>query len=190
MAFRADTPPVSQPLPDPSVSTLRPLASILLLGGAEEVGDEPKGDGTKRKRRRRRRKGGADRGGEATTSAASTEGSSPESEDVQPEPPKATPDLLASLLTPSPRPRIGAAPKVAEAAVVEAPKPKRTPRAKVSSTPEPMAEAVAPAKRKAAPKAKAPAKAPVKKEKTEKTEKTAEAIPKVKATRAKKAKAE
>jgi len=164
--------------------------------GVEEASDEAKGDGTKRKRRRRRRKGGADRG-EATTSAAPIAGSKPLTEDVQPEPPKATPDLLASLLTPSPRPRIGAAPRAVEPVVAEAPKPKRTPRAKVSSAsepavalipaPEPTPEMVATAKKKAAPKAKAPAKAAVKKEKAEKP---ADAAPKPKATRAKKAKAE
>jgi len=164
--------------------------------GAEEAGDEPKGDGTKRKRRRRRRKGGADRG-EGITSSSPAEESGVAVSEPMPEPPKATADLVASLLTPSPRPRIGAAPKAAEPAVPEALKPKRTPRAKVSSAPEPAAaptpapeptpEPVAPVKKKAAPKAKAVAKPTVKKEKAEKP---AEAAPKAKATRAKKVKAE
>jgi ribonuclease E len=155
--------------------------------GAEESGDEPKGEGAKRKRRRRRRKGGAERNGEAAVQDA--EGGESAPEEAQPEPPKATPDLVASLLTPSPRPRIGAA-----APAVELPKPKRTPRAKVTSAPEaiPAPEPVTapaavepepPAKKKAAPKAKAPAK-------KAKAEGPAEAAPKAKATRAKKAKAE
>ena len=168
--------------------------------GAEEAGDEAKGDGTKRKRRRRRRKGGADRG-EVSTQASNGGEAADES---QPEPPKVTADLVASLLTPSPRPRIGAAtPPVAEPA-----KQKRTPRAKVTSVPEPPPSAApepvaapvatpeAPAKKKAAPKAKA-AKAPAKKAKAEpaqpepvKTKKAAEPAAKVKVTRAKKTKPE
>jgi ribonuclease E len=166
--------------------------------GAEESGDEPKGDGAKRKRRRRRRKGGADRGGEATGQAAAS--GETDGYEAQPEPPKATPDLVASLLTPSPRPRIGAAAPVAP----EPTRQKRTPRAKVTSTPEPspavtpepMVAPEAPAKKKAAPKARVD-KAPVKKAKPEKpakpeskVEKLAEAEPKPKVTRAKKAKAE
>ena len=168
--------------------------------GTEEVGDEPKGDGTKRKRRRRRRKGGAERGdatGQAGASGDRTDSASqPES---QPEPPKATPGLVASLLTPSPRPRIGA-PAAAAPAVVEPGKPKRTPRAKVSAAPAPVVAPdpvpVAPAKPKAAPKAKA-VKSPAKK-----SLKTVAAAPvavaevkaaapvKPKVTRAKKVKAE
>ncbi|HCZ33307.1 MAG TPA: hypothetical protein DHV93_07530 [Holophagaceae bacterium] len=161
--------------------------------GAEASGDEPKGEGAKRKRRRRRRKGGAERNGEAGTASTEDRGEPGVrkvfQDEAQPEPPKATADLVASLLTPSPRPRIGAAP----AAVAEAPaKPKRTPRAKVVSAPEPAAPLVseplaeAPAKKKAAPKAKA-AKAPAKKAVVEKP---AEETPKPKATRTKKAKAE
>ena len=176
---------------------------------AEESGDEPKGDGTKRKRRRRRRKGGADRPGETATQTAPTEEQTgrPSRSEAQPEPPKATPGLVASLLTPSPRPRIGGA--AASVTVVEPPKPKRTPRAKVAaipelvSAPEPVIETPAKPKAtsKAAPKDKA-AKAPAKKAaKGDKAtpgpgvsikpaeDKTAE-TPKPKATRAKKAKAE
>jgi ribonuclease E len=164
--------------------------------GAEESGDEPKGDGTKRKRRRRRRKGGPDRAGETTTqagpSAEPTE-RAPRAES-QPEPPKATPGLVASLLTPSPRPKIGAPASAAAPAAAEAAKPKRTPRAKVATVPDPTPAAVSvpvtapavPAKKKAAPKAKV-AKGPVKKDKAEKP---VEEAPKPKATRAKKPKAE
>lgn len=167
--------------------------------GLEESGDEPKGDGAKRKRRRRRRKGGPDRAGETTAqagpSAERTE-RAPRAES-QPEPPKATPGLVASLLTPSPRPKIGApasAAAPASPAAAESAKPKRTPRAKVASVPEPAPPAVpapvtapgVPAKKKAAPKAKA-AKEPVKKAKAEKP---VEEAPKPKATRAKKPKAE
>ncbi|BDU69435.1 ribonuclease E [Geothrix oryzae] len=168
--------------------------------GTEESGDEPKGEGAKRKRRRRRRKGGAERNGEGTTPVETREDRSEPA--PQPEPPKVTADLVASLLTPSPRPRIGAAARAV--AAPEAPvdpvkdlaKPKRTPRAKVTSAPEPAAAptpvsepavtAEVPAKKKAAPKAKAP-KAPAKK--ADKAE-TAEEKPKPKTTRAKKAKAE
>ena len=164
--------------------------------GAEESGDEPKGDGTKRKRRRRRRKGGPDRAGETPTqagpSAEQTERSA--RAESQPEPPKATPGLVASLLTPSPRPKIGAPASAAAPAAAESAKPKRTPRAKVATAPEPPPPAVpapvtasaVPAKKKAAPKAKA-AKEPVKKDKAEKP---VEKAPKPKAIRAKKPKAE
>ena len=173
--------------------------------GAEEAGDEPKGDGTKRKRRRRRRKGGAERGGETPGQplASEAQAEADRQPEAQPEPPKATPGLIASLLTPSPRPRIGAAPATPSPAVAEPAKPKRTPRAKVSAvaaTPEPVpaAEPVleTPVKPKAAPKAKA-AKAPVKKAtkpaveapvETVATKVLAPAKPKV--TRAKKAKVE
>lgn len=128
--------------------------------GAEEAGDEPKGDGTKRKRRRRRRKGGVERGVELTAQA----GVSGEQEEAssrpepQPEPPRATPGLVASLLTPSPRPRIGAAPSTPAPATEEPARPKRTPRTKVAPRPEPEAGAEsvseAPTKTKAAPKVK------------------------------------
>ncbi|HJV47936.1 MAG TPA: ribonuclease E/G [Geothrix sp.] len=183
--------------------------------GAEESGDEPKGEGAKRKRRRRRRKGGADRGGEAPTQGAPSEEHAEARPAVprpvveaQPEPPKVTPDLVASLLTPSPRPKIGQGTGQAAAAVVpaveEAPKPKRTPRAKVSSAAEPAAAPVveapkvaepvsepeAPAKKKAAPKAKVAKepKAPAKKAKAEPA--AEEAVPKRKVGRPKKVKAE
>ncbi|MBI1752262.1 MAG: ribonuclease E/G [Acidobacteria bacterium] len=180
--------------------------------GAEEGGEDAKGDGAKRKRRRRRRKGGADRGAETQIQAGSPETRpepAPRAFEPQPEPPKATPDLVASLLTPNPRPRFGQAPaapapaSVAVPAAEEAPKPKRTPRAKVASTvastaeaaPAPQAEPVAeapmveaPGKKKAAPKAKAPKAPAAKKAKTEKP--ASEEAPKPKATRAKKAKAE
>ncbi|WLT33406.1 Rne/Rng family ribonuclease [Geothrix sp. PMB-07] len=168
--------------------------------GAEEAGEDVKGEGAKRKRRRRRRKGGADRGAEAQVQ---TGGLEPRPEpnqravESQPEPPKATPDLVASLLTPNPRPKFGQA--QAAPAVEEVSKPKRTPRAKVASAPEaapapqvaavveaPVAEA--PEKKKAAPKAKAPKTPAVKKAKAEKP--APEEAPKVKATRAKKAKVE
>jgi len=162
---------------------------------SEEGGDEAKGDGTKRKRRRRRRKGGADRGGEATTQVTPAEapGRSELQPEPQPEPPKATPGLVASLLAPSPRPKIGSAPSAP--AAPEAPKPKRTPRAKVAAktepapvaapveVPAPAAEPAMPVKKKAVAKAKAPAK-------KEKAEKPAAEAPKPKTPRAKKAKAE
>jgi len=169
--------------------------------GSEAGGEEAKGEGAKRKRRRRRRKGGAERNGEATVTS-SDESAEPAARpklqhEAQPEPPKATADLVASLLTPSPRPRIGAAaPSVPPVAAPG--KPKRTPRAKVASVPEPAATpapeapaapepvAEAPAKKKAAPKAKAKAAA--------KTEAVAKAVPKPapkpKTPRAKKPKAE
>jgi ribonuclease E len=185
--------------------------------GSEAGGDEAKGEGAKRKRRRRRRKGGAERNGEAPVASEMSEESAGQAEsrprakaesrpqakpeakpetqfEPLPEPPKATADLVASLLTPSPRPKIGGAP--APAAPKPAPaKPKRTPRAKVAAAPEPSAAAApepvatsapepaaeAPAKKKAAPKAKA---------KAAKTDETPEAAPKPKATRAKKPKAE
>ena len=166
--------------------------------GPETSDDDAKGEGVKRKRRRRRRKSGAERNGEGTAAPSEEHAESasrPEPQDeMLPEPPKATPGLVASLLTPSPRPRIGAAPAAVASAHAEPAKPKRTPRAKVTSTLEPAAvptfEPVAllepmteaPAK-KAAPKAKA-AKATVKKD--DKAEET----PKPKASRAKKPKAE
>ncbi len=162
---------------------------------SEDSADEAKGDGTKRKRRRRRRKGGADRA-EGATQATGAE-SSEFQDDSQPEPPTFSADLVASLLTPSPRPRIGAA-AVAAPAEPAPGKPRRTPRAKVASTPEPAPvaapEPVAvplpvpvaekPLKKKAAPKVKVP---PAKKPKAEAP--VAEA-PKPKATRVKKPKAE
>lgn len=177
--------------------------------GADAEGGETKGDGAKRKRRRRRRKGGAERNGEAMAApsevadepAPRSEGrrsqARPEPQpepEAMPEPPKATADLVASLLTPSPRPKIGAtAPAAAEPAAAPA-KPKRTPRAKVASAPvseaapapEPAAEA--PAKKKAAPKAKAPAAKAASKTAAKTGEDAAPAKPK--ATRAKKPKAE
>ncbi|HEX9082890.1 MAG TPA: hypothetical protein VF768_11460, partial [Holophagaceae bacterium] len=99
---------------------------------------EPKENG-KRKRRRRRRKGGAERGGEGLVEASAEATSIPESRpEPLPEPPKVTPDLVASLTTPSPRPRLTAAPPPAPASEpVPAAKPKRTPRAKVSLAAEP-----------------------------------------------------
>ena len=164
----------------------------------EDSADEPKGDGTKRKRRRRRRKGGADRP-EGTTQVAGSEGSEFQ-DDAQPEPPTFSADLVASLLTPSPRPRIGAAPVAAPVAEPAPGKPRRTPRAKVATTPEPAPVAVPepvaapapvpepvagkPLKKKAAPKAKVPA------AKKPKTEAPAAEAPKPKATRVKKPKAE
>ncbi|WP_243286133.1 Rne/Rng family ribonuclease [Geothrix terrae] len=173
--------------------------------GTDAEGGESKGEGAKRKRRRRRRKGGAERNGEATVmpTADSTEPASrPEpSYEAQPEPPKATADLVASLLTPSPRPKIGGAAPAAHEPEAVPTKPKRTPRAKVAAVPEPASAvapapepvqaaepaAEAPAKKKAAPKAKAVAKiAPKAAAKAE--EAPAAAKPKV--TRAKKPKAE
>jgi ribonuclease E len=108
---------------------------------AEEPGDEAKGDGAKRKRRRRRRKPGADRGAEAAVESAPPEDRSSLAlqTEVQPEPPLATADLVASLLSPSPRPRIGRPAEVPAALPPELPKPKRTPRAKLASPPEPAA---------------------------------------------------
>jgi ribonuclease E len=174
--------------------------------GSEAGGDDAKGEGAKRKRRRRRRKGGAERNGEPTT-ASSDESTEPTRRpepqyDAQPEPPKATADLVASLLTPSPRPKFGAAARVVAEPPAAPAKPKRTPRAKVASTPEaampsapeppaaPEPVTEVPAKKKAAPKTKAKAAA--------KTEGTAEAAPKPtvkpavkpKTPRAKKPKAE
>ena len=165
-------------------------------GGEESADsvDEAKGEGAKRKRRRRRRKGGADRaeGSTQTTGAEAND----QQDDSQPVPPAFSADMVASLLTPSPRPRIGAAP--APAAEPTPGKPRRTPRAKVAATPEPAPvaapEPVAapvpepavekPLKKKAAPKAKpAAAKKP-------KAEAPVEAAPKPKATRVKKPKAE
>ncbi len=165
-------------------------------GGEESADstDEPKGEGAKRKRRRRRRKGGADRA-EGSTQTPGADASDLQ-DDSQPEPPTFSADMVASLLTPSPRPRIGAAP--APAAEPAPGKPRRTPRAKVAVTPEPAPVAepepvVAPApepalekplKKKAAPKAKpAAAKKP-------KAEAPIEDAPKPKATRVKKPKAE
>lgn len=185
--------------------------------GADEGGEDAKGDGAKRKRRRRRRKGGADRGAEGQVQNQAHAGAqeprpepAPRAFEAQPEPPKATPDLVASLLTPNPRPKFGqAAPASVPAPTVEeAPKPKRTPRAKVASTPEatPAAPAAptpevttaaasteeAPGKKKAAAKAPKAVKAPkapaAKKAKAEKP--VSEEAPKPKATRVKKAKAE
>ena len=172
--------------------------------GAEEAGDETKGEGAKRKRRRRRRKTGAERGSEAATQALPSEDraeSAPRIE-AQPEPPKATPGLVASLLTPNPRPRFGSTAPAAVVDPVVAPgKQKRTPRAKVTSAPEPAAlpapTLVAvlestpekPAKKLATPKAKV-AKAPVKKAKAAKVAGEAAPSAKPKVPRAKKTKAE
>jgi ribonuclease E len=178
--------------------------------GAEEANDDAKGDGTKRKRRRRRRKGGADRGGDASTQVAGSESRSEgahRSAETQPEPPKATPGLVASLLTPNPRPKFGQAAPAVVPVVDDASKPKRTPRAKVSSTPEvtpapvappviavaPVVVAEVPAKKKPGPKPKAAKEikesaAPAKKEKAEKP--VVEEAPKRKVGRPKKVKAE
>jgi ribonuclease E len=154
--------------------------------GSEAGGEEGKGEGAKRKRRRRRRKGGAERSGEAVAvlsegTAEPTPGSEGQYE-AQPEPPKATADLVASLLTPSPRPKFGAGARAVSEPPAAPAKPKRTPRAKVASSPEaamppapepPVAPAPvmeAPAKKKAAPKTKAKA--------AVKTEDAPEAAPK------------
>ncbi len=163
---------------------------------AEEEGAEDEvesKEGGKRKRRRRRRKPGADRvlegGSESPVETASGSevpaGSQPE---IQPEPPKLSADLLASLAIPSARPRLAAAPAaVAESAPS---KPKRTPRPKVAVVPEPEVVSVAPAP--------VPAEAPVKAakprgrvRKVEAAEPAAE-VPatKPKTARAKKSKAE
>jgi ribonuclease E len=132
--------------------------------GAESASGEEdgKGDGPKRKRRRRRRKGGSERGGEATGAGESTDQgkAQPASRamvsDNQAEPPKFSPDLAASS---SPRPRLGVA-----SAPEEAPKQKRTPRAKVTSVepsiaPTPVVPPPAPEapKTKRGPKPKAAA---------------------------------
>lgn len=122
----------------------------------------------------------------------------PEPESM-PEPPKATADLVASLLTPSPRPKIGGAAPAAAKSVAAPSKPKRTPRAKVAPAPEPVTEPVlevapapeplaeAPAKKKAAPKSKVPV---VKAASKPPAETEGDAAAKPKATRAKKPKAE
>ncbi|WP_306592065.1 Rne/Rng family ribonuclease [Geothrix sp. 21YS21S-4] len=171
--------------------------------GAEESADDAKGEGAKRKRRRRRRKGGADRAEAPVHAAESTApaepraaGSTERSQPAEPfaEPPQVTADLVASLLTPSRRPRIGAvAPPPVEAAAAPA-KPKRTPRAKVALTSEPAPAAVeAPAPAEAAtpePKKKAAAKPKAPTKKTAKAEPAVEPLSKPKAPRAKKAKAE
>jgi ribonuclease E len=165
---------------------------------AEASGDDAKGEGAKRKRRRRRRKPGSERNGEgsSTLEAGSTEASEPKRQpepEAAPEPPRLTADMVAGLLTPSPRPKLGAA---VPAPSEEAPKPKRTPRAKVPAAPEPAplvppaAPAPAPeapvvAKKKPGPKPKA-SKAPAKEAKAE----TEAVAPKAKTPRAKKAKAE
>jgi len=182
--------------------------------GTEAGGDDAKGEGAKRKRRRRRRKGGAERSGEAQVAPSEvseepaqrleprpqakpqtqTQAKPQTQPEPMPEPPKATADLVASLLTPSPRPKIGGAAAAPVATEPVAAKPKRTPRAKVTSAPEPAAPALPepvaipaqapepPAKKKAAPKTKAKAAA--------KVEEVPEAAPKPKTTRAKKPKAE
>ena len=104
----------------------------------ESAGEDAKGDGAKRKRRRRRRKGGAERPeGLASGATEDVRDAAPASD---PEPPKVTADLVASLLTPTRRPRIGGSspePVAAAAPAVPEPgKPKRTPRAKVAASPE------------------------------------------------------
>jgi len=168
--------------------------------GTEESSDEAKGDGTKRKRRRRRRKGGADKGAETSpeTSSSEDEAGLDAEPELQPEPPRATPDLVASLLTPSPRPRIGAPAQEVVPASVQAPKPRRTPRAKVTSLPEPAAvapsvappdpaaEPTAPGKKRA-PRAKA-SKAASDESEAPKAPKAAKAAAGSKVTRAKKTK--
>jgi len=167
--------------------------------GLEEAGDEAKGDGTKRKRRRRRRKGGADKVAEASMEAATSEDRPTESQaEVQPEPPRATPGLVASLLTPSPRPRIGGPAPVVAPMPPQLSKPKRTPRAKVASIPEPALappsvalmepapEPTASGKKKPALRPKASKDASDK----DKAKKPVKEASEPKATRAKKAKAE
>ncbi|GLH69069.1 ribonuclease E [Geothrix rubra] len=127
--------------------------------GEEENGDdaEAKGEGGKRKRRRRRRKGGSDRAeAPGNGNGAQDATPSPDASEPLPEPPKATPDLVASLLTPSPRPRLGAAPAPAAEAVPG--KPKRTPRAKVAVA-EPAPAKAEPVPEPAAPAVEKPAKA-------------------------------
>ena len=134
---------------------------------AAEAGEEAKGDGVKRKRRRRRRKGAGERSeGQEAGSGASQSSDTQDAYEAQPEPPRLSADLVASLLTPSPRPRIGAAPA---APVAEVPKPRRTPRAKVSTPvetappapPAPAPAPEAPARKKPGPKPKAKAAAAV-----------------------------
>ena len=94
---------------------------------ASEVA-ETKEEGAKRKRRRRRRKGGAEKPAESQAAGASSvDAAEPQAEEL-PEPPRVTPDLVASLLTPSPRPKLSAKAVPAEEAAPA--KQKRTPRAK------------------------------------------------------------
>lgn len=151
---------------------------------------EAKGENSKRKRRRRRRKGSSDRAAEVPVreggdDAAEVPAVEPE---PLPEPPKVTADLVASLVTPSPRPKLGAAPPAEAPAPV---KPKRTPRAKVVTAVEaPASEAAATPQPTAQEEAK-PAKGRGRARKTAVVPETpAEAgseAPKAKATRAKKA---
>jgi ribonuclease E len=94
-------------------------------------------EGGKRKRRRRRRKSGADRGAEGAHELPVNGSASEAQPEPLPEPPKATPDLVASLVTPSPRPRLGAAPAPASEPAPAPAKPKRTPRPKVAEPTEP-----------------------------------------------------
>ncbi|MCX6548627.1 MAG: ribonuclease E/G, partial [Acidobacteria bacterium] len=176
---------------------------------AAEAGEEAKGDGVKRKRRRRRRKGAGERSeGQEAGSGASQSSDTQDAYEAQPEPPRLSADLVASLLTPSPRPRIGAAPA---APVAEVPKPRRTPRAKVSTPvetappapPAPAPAPEAPARKKPGPKPKPKAAAAVEtapkvtKVKAEKPAAKApkapvakKAAPAAKAPKAKKAKSE
>ncbi len=169
--------------------------------GAEESADEPKGDGTKRKRRRRRRKGGAERAeGSSPVAAEPSEGRreprprTPHPAEALTEPPKATADMLASLLIPSPRPRIGAPAAVPPALAPAETKQKRTPRPKVSlapdTTPSPAPArlaAPAPAVEAAPKKAAAKAEKAPKAEKAAKPEKAAKAEKAVKPEKAEKA---
>ena len=131
--------------------------------------------------------------------AANSEARPSESQaEVQPEPPRATPDLVASLLTPSPRPRIGGPASAVAAMPPQLPKPKRTPRAKVTSMPEPAPvlpaaaspdpapEPIASGKKKPGPRPKLSKDTSGK----EKAKKPVKEAPEPKAARAKKVKAE
>lgn len=125
--------------------------------GEDEAGEETEalGDGVKRKRRRRRRKSGVEKTGEAQ----GVEMAADEAPEAMPEPPKMTADLVASLLTPSPRPRLGGAVSPAPEPTHTPAKPKRTPRAKVAPTEEiPLLIAEPAPQPVAAPAAEKPAK--------------------------------
>ncbi len=165
--------------------------------GAEGSEEEAKGEGGKRKRRRRRRRGGdKDRGEGAAAPAADAAPSEPSKPAPKaeptplPEPPKLTGDILASLVTPTARPKKLAAAKP-EAAPAEAPAAKAPAKAKKAAKP---AEGEAEAKpKKASAKAKKAeaeeAPAPKAKKAPAKAKAEPEAAPKTKKAPAKKAKA-
>jgi ribonuclease E len=160
-------------------------------GPEAENGDEgeAKGEGGKRKRRRRRRKGGSDRAAEVPAQEGGDDAEAPAVEtEPLPEPPKVTADLVASLLTPSPRPKLGSAPATDAAAPA---KPKRTPRAKVVTAVEAPASEAAVAPEQAAPEEAKPAKGKGRARKIavipETPAEAAAEAPKAKAPRAKKA---